>query len=76
MLPLANCEGRFEILNWWQETFERNGALTFWRHFDAYSNFANLKKDNDLDVSIYEPYWMFQTLMLCLVINQVKELML
>lgn len=29
-----------------EETFEKNGALVFWRHFDAYSNVAALQKNN------------------------------
>ena len=31
----------FQIL---QETFEKNGASNFWRHFDAYCNVALLCK--------------------------------
>lgn len=29
-----------------EETFEKNGALVFWRHFDAYSNVAALQNNN------------------------------
>ena len=28
-----------------QEIFEQNGASKFWRHFDAYTNFALLSKN-------------------------------
>lgn len=34
-----------------EETFERNGASKFWRHFDGYSNFVDLKKNNELDIN-------------------------
>ncbi|KAJ8774682.1 hypothetical protein K2173_017128 [Erythroxylum novogranatense] len=35
------CERLFKSL---EEAFEKNGALRFWRHFDAYSNVAVLQK--------------------------------
>ncbi|KAK4263480.1 hypothetical protein QN277_028879 [Acacia crassicarpa] len=34
-----------------EETFERNGASKFWRHFDVFSNFAELKKNNEFDIN-------------------------
>ncbi|KAI4314137.1 hypothetical protein L6164_027073 [Bauhinia variegata] len=34
-----------------EEAFERNGASKFWRHFDAYSNFADLKRNDDVDIN-------------------------
>ncbi|RDX79028.1 Anaphase-promoting complex subunit 2, partial [Mucuna pruriens] len=33
-----------------EETFERNGASRFWRHFDPYSHVAALNKNDDLDI--------------------------
>ncbi|QCD98503.1 anaphase-promoting complex subunit 2 [Vigna unguiculata] len=33
-----------------EETFERNGASRFWRHFDPYSHVAGLNKNDDLDI--------------------------
>ncbi|XP_014494749.1 anaphase-promoting complex subunit 2 [Vigna radiata var. radiata] len=33
-----------------EETFERNGASKFWRHFDPYSHVAGLNKNDDLDI--------------------------
>ena len=30
-----------------QNTFEKNGASKFWRHFDPYSNVAVLEIDKD-----------------------------
>lgn len=44
---------------WSQETFERNGASRFWRHFDPYSRVAGLNKNDDLDVSVFQPYMTF-----------------
>ena len=41
---------------WSQETFARNGASRFWRHFEPYSNVAGLNKNDDLDVSICGNY--------------------
>lgn len=43
-------------LFWLQETFERNGASRFWRHFDPYSHVGGLNKNDDLDVSVFDPY--------------------
>ncbi|RZC02484.1 Peptidyl-prolyl cis-trans isomerase FKBP62 [Glycine soja] len=37
-----------------EETFERNGASRFWRHFDPYSRVAGLNKNDDLDVSVFQ----------------------
>ncbi|XP_040862812.1 anaphase-promoting complex subunit 2 isoform X1 [Glycine max] len=33
-----------------EETFERNGASRFWRHFDPYFHVAGLNKNDDLDI--------------------------
>ncbi|MED6200021.1 hypothetical protein PIB30_081268 [Stylosanthes scabra] len=33
-----------------EETFERNGASRFWRHFEPYSNVADLNKNDDLEI--------------------------
>ncbi|KAL2333269.1 hypothetical protein Fmac_014482 [Flemingia macrophylla] len=33
-----------------EETFERNGASRFWRHFDPYARVAGLSKNDDLDI--------------------------
>ncbi|XP_061370906.1 anaphase-promoting complex subunit 2 [Gastrolobium bilobum] len=35
-----------------EETFERNGASRFWRHFDPYTNVVGLNKNDDLDDEI------------------------
>ncbi|XP_057748812.1 anaphase-promoting complex subunit 2 [Arachis stenosperma] len=33
-----------------EETFERNGASRFWRHFEPYSNVTGLNKNDDLEI--------------------------
>lgn len=49
-----------------QEIFEQNGASKFWRHFDAYTNFAILSKNQPpvciASTSIYHSiayYWIY-----------------
>jgi anaphase-promoting complex subunit 2 len=42
-----------------EETFQRNGASRFWRHFVPYAGFFGLNENDDINVSfylfIYEP---------------------
>ncbi|XP_045814151.1 anaphase-promoting complex subunit 2-like isoform X1 [Trifolium pratense] len=33
-----------------EETFERNGASRFWRHFDPYADFVGLNKNDDINI--------------------------
>jgi anaphase-promoting complex subunit 2 len=36
-----------------EETFQRNGASRFWRHFVPYAGFFGLNENDDINVSFY-----------------------